>query len=189
MPRPKKVGLKTVIPFVVLLIVVGAIAYAAWPRPASTPNTVSPTTDDPYLPKAEEGKSTQPSANASPGSAGTPSPIPTSSVPQSSKNGEISITSPTQGATITSGTMVKGAAKTTASRIYYRVKGGKSGQLALGSVAFSGSASVATPFSFELAFTDQVSSGGDQGVVEVFTLAADGSEQTIASVTVNISES
>jgi len=37
-----------------------------------------------------------------------------------------------------------------------------------------------------LAFTNQVAKGGDQGVLEVFTLGADGSEQTVAGVTVNI---
>jgi len=166
------------IPLVLVpLAVVAAVVYAVWFQPkAATPAA------DPYRPKAETGQATQPSTTVT----ASPTPIPTSTVPQTSKNGEIVIASPTQGGTVKSGTMVSGTATTSNNRLYYRLKGGKSGQLTLGSIEFAGNASSPVAYSFELAFTNQVAAGGDQGVLEVFTLGSDGSEQTIANVTVNI---
>jgi len=166
-----------------IYIVVGLVllatawgVYSAWPKPAKPTSS-----NDPYRPKATGTTSTQPST-----ASVSPTVIPTSTTPQSSEKGEVVINSPTQGASVTSGTIVSGKATTASTRLYYRLKGGKSGQLALGSIAFSGDSSKAVDYKFELAFTNQVAKGGDQGVLEVFTLGADGSEQTVAGVTVNI---
>jgi Immunoglobulin-like domain of bacterial spore germination len=178
-PKVTKRTLWLIAAGLVLLVVIVAVASSRQGRKTAG-------NEDPYRPKAEEGKATEPSSGRNP-QAGEPTPIPTNSEPQSSKGGEITITAPTQGATVTSGTTVKGSAKTGASRIYYRLKGGKSGQLALGSINFSGDANTPISYSFELAFANQVAGGSDQGVLEVFTLGANGEEQTKASVTVNIS--
>lgn len=160
---------------------VALLGYAIYATSHKT--TITDTKKEVFLPKAEEGKATQPSPDAI-----YPSPIPATSSPQSSKNGQIIISKPTQGSTITSGTTVSGSATTSSNKLFYRLKGSKSGQLALGSINFSGSSNTLTPFSFELGFTNQVANGSDQGVLEIFITGADGSEQSIANVTVNIKE-
>lgn len=179
--RPKT---QYLVALLALVVILAGLTYRVWLQPKP-----SAPADETYLPKAAEGKETRPSASPSAGAIGTPTAIPTNSTPQSSMNGSITISAPTQGSTVTSGSVVSGTARTASDRLYYRLKGGKSGQLALGSINFKGNTATDTPFSFELVFTNQVNNGSDQGVVEMFTLGADGSEQSIANVTVNISSS
>jgi hypothetical protein len=78
--------------------------------------------------------------------------------------------------------VVSGQANITAGQqVYYRLKGGNSGQLASGQFTASGGS-----FSFELAFTNQVKDGADQGTLEVYTLDGGGAQSNIASVNVTI---
>ena len=131
-------------------------------------------------PKAEEGKATQSTVAVT----GTPAPIATSSGPKVSTDGTIVISSPIQGGTVSDGAVVSGSAKAASGVLYYRLKGGKSGQLANGSV--TASATSVAPYSFKLGFTNQVTGGSDQGELEVYTLGPDGSATSISSVAVNI---
>jgi hypothetical protein len=141
-----------------------------------------------YYPKAAE-VTPKPSSAARADKSVAPAASPTAAAavpPQVSKNGSVAITSPAQGATVTSGTHVTGTAVLGSGQLYYRVKGGKSGQLALGPVPVNGDKGKSQPYSFDLAFTNQVSGGHDEGVLEVYVVAADGTITSDATLTVNI---
>lgn len=131
----------------------------------------------PYYPKATE-TTRSPSSNTP-----TPTPTPNSqpiatSTPIASSNAPITISSPVPGATVTSGTHVTGQATVTG--VYYRLKGGNSGQLAAaGPITVSGG-----QFSFDIVFTNDVKGGQDQGTLEVYTLGQQGNEIDIANVNV-----
>ncbi len=166
-----------------VFLAVAAAVVIWWPHKTKV-------TADPYRPKAKEYSPTaaptaenniKNTASVSP----TAKPIPTSTAAQQDTTGSIIITSPTQGETVTSGTKVSGTAKTSATRLYFRLKGGKSGQLASGVIAITANPAVAQPYSLELAFTNQAVAG-DQGALEVYTQSAQGVESTIASVLVNL---
>jgi hypothetical protein len=148
---------------------------------------------DPFYPKASE-KSTSataspvPSASSSGGTTLNPghTDIQKTSQPQVSESGGVVITSPTQGSVVSSGTTVSGQAKVASSMVHYRLKGGKSGQLASGEAQITPSSSALEPYSFTLLFTNQVTDSPDQGALEVFTLSPSGTETNLASVTVDI---
>lgn len=174
---------KYVVPAVVILVILG-VGITAWAISAKrTSNRATSTSPaDTQRPKASEGQATFPS----PSNPAVSTSIPKSTTYRASDNGSVTITSPTQGSTVTSGTKVTGTASTAGEKLTYRLKGGKSGQLALGPISVSGAGTTATPFSFELAFSNQVAPGGDQGVLEVFITGTNGTEQSIANVAVNI---
>jgi hypothetical protein len=141
-----------------------------------------------YHPKAEEGTGLTPSKSPAPsGTMPTATPtIPASSGPKTSADNKIVISAPTQGATVRDGSTVSGTATVASGVLYWRLKGGQSGQL--GSGQLNVAAGQAANYSFTLGLTNQVSKGGDQGELEVYTLDSKGTATSIASVAVNIGE-
>lgn len=159
---------------IVGVIVVAGVAIYLQTRHAS--NT-------PYLPKAQASIQPAPTtqADTTPTPVSTTGPIPTSTAPVVSSNGLISLTSPTQGSTITSGTSVSGTAATAGGKLYYQVKGKQSGQLASGVVTVAPTGSTPTAFHFDLSFTNQAAAG-EQGVLELYGLNASGAQVNDVSI-------
>ncbi len=138
----------------------------------------------PFLPKAPETTASvtpNPAAKELAEQTATPSPIPTSDRPQQSSNGQIVLTSPTQGSKVTSGTVVTGQATATGGQLYYRVKGKDSGQLASGVLKVASTGASPSAFSFTLAFT-QGAVAGEQGVLELYGVDKSGQEENLVSV-------
>jgi hypothetical protein len=162
-----------------VVLVAVALAWYYGPR-GNHSNTVAP---NDYHPKASPGKGLVPSPTSSASPSPTPTIAPTNG-PQSSTDNKVVISAPAQGDTVTDGTTVSGTATTTSGTLYYRLKGGQSGQLASGQISIA--AGQASPYSFQLGFTNQVATGGDQGELEVYTVDANGTATSIASVAVNI---
>jgi len=162
------------------LVVFISLAIVAWAfHHQAKPNTNT----DSYRPKASEGHATEPSG----GTNGSPTPtIAPNNTPASNPASSITITSPTQGGTVASGTTVKGTARVTATKLYFRLKAGKSGQLASGVIGIPASPNSPVGYSFELQFTNQVYGGLDQGNLETYTLDANGVESNVVSLLVNI---
>jgi hypothetical protein len=148
---------------------------------------------NPYYPKAQvlmnsPQATSSPAVSSSPEASVGSSAVAVTSAPQAaSTSGGIVIMSPTQGSTVASGATVTGQAKVSQSKLYFLLKGGKSGQLASGVIQVTPNVSSFESYTFKLAFTNQVQSGTDQGVLEVYTVSpGDGSETDVASVNVNI---
>ncbi len=163
----------------------------------------SHTSANPYYPKASEkatplvspSKSVAASMAGSTPSISTPSPLAKSSKPSLSKDGQVSITFPTAGDTVTSGSTVTGNARVFEGTINFRLKGSSSGVLASGSAQVHGDSASFSPFSINLSFSNNVCDSNkfcgpgavDSGVLEVFSYSPkDGSEVSSASVSVNI---
>ncbi|HSX00850.1 MAG TPA: hypothetical protein VLF67_01295 [Candidatus Saccharimonas sp.] len=158
----------------VVALLLAAGAYGFWRD--SVHQAADTTASDREHPKASPGAAIVNSPDSSP----TPTIEPTSAA-QQSQDGTVTVTSPTKGGTVTPTSVVTGSgpANTT---VYYQLKGGKSGQLALG----QGKTSATGAFSFPLAFSNQVSGGSDQGTLEVYTLTAAGAEANQVDILVNI---
>ncbi|MDB5178144.1 MAG: hypothetical protein JWN01_87 [Patescibacteria group bacterium] len=175
MPKLKQTKLLLITSIVaVAVLVVGGWSYYRYSQ-------THPATDA-YRPKAPEGKATEPSE---PSKSPTPTITPGSGA-ASSQSGTVTIASPAQGGTVTSGTKVSGTAKIASGKLYFRLKAGKSGQLASGVIAVPANPAAPAGYSFELQFTNQVFGGEDQGNLEVYTVDASGVENNVVSVLVNI---
>lgn len=173
--------------YLYIALAVGAIVVIAAVVFGLNRSGQNSTSNDTFYPKASEipvtTSSPTPTSTAggtSPRPTVTPTPIPTSAQPQTGQSGVLTITSPTQGATVNSGTTVTGTSNSS-SMLYFRLKGAKSGQLTSGTVMPSGG-----KFSFDLAFTNQVAGGRDQGVLEVYSVVNGGTEANNVNVSVEI---
>ena len=165
-----------------LLLITGAAALAAIGLIMYFSVLTKPT-EEKFYPKASEKATESTKSTPTSSQAVAPSPtIPQDTTPKSSSSGKITIVSPTQGSTVKDGTVISGQATIgSGDKLYYRLKGGSSGQVAYGPVSLSGSA-----FSFPLGFNNEIKGGTDQGTLQVYSIGADGSETNIASVNVNI---
>lgn len=175
-----KANRKWLWPLLVVLAIVALGIVVGLTHQSKSAKSTGVTSND-YHPKASAGTGLSPQTTPS----GSPTPtIQPSSGPNSSSDKAIVINAPTQGAAVADGTTVAGTATVSASVIYYRLKGVKSGQLADGSMSVT--PGQATPFSFKLGFTNQVAAGGDQGELEIYATDSHGVETSIANVAVNI---
>jgi Immunoglobulin-like domain of bacterial spore germination len=163
---------------IVAIVLLGVSIYAKITR--KTP-TIQPNIDA-FLPKAIEKPPTvtttvAPSPTTTPT---TPAPTP---APASSSSGLVTIASPATGSKVTSGTVVTGTAQVGADRLYWRVKGEKSGQLGSGPVTLPTNTKPQS-FQFTLVF-DHEAMAGDSGELQVFSRnPSDDSEINQASVAI-----
>jgi len=167
---------KRLLVIVLGLIAIGLVVFALYARYHQSKTVATPAStnsqSDTFYPKADEPPAPPPPASTTP----TPPPTTPSTTPQTSSSGLVSVTSPTAKAMVTSGTTVSGTAQVYQGKLYWRVKGEKSGQLGSGIFQLTGDASQAQAFSFPLTFTNQAVAG-DSGEVQVYSLnASDGSE-------------
>ncbi len=166
---------------ILVIFIFGGIALTVYYHQTNRATTTKPTD---FYPKSEDNKKVTPPTTPTPNSP-TPTIAPTTA-PQTSNDSKITIASPTQGGIVSDGTQVSGIADTSSNVLYYRLKGGATGQIASGQIGITPNQS--SPYSFKLGFTNSVSKGGDQGELEVYTLNANGVADSIASVAVNIQE-
>jgi hypothetical protein len=139
-----------------------------------------------FLPKSPEPTAvTTARTSASPSAIVSPSPEASGAMSQS-VDGHVTIESPAAGTTITSGSTVSGKVTLAGGQLYYRVKGGKSGQLALGPVQMTAKTNAMASYTFSIAFSNQVNGGTDDGELEVYILKADGSVASTVSIAVKI---
>jgi hypothetical protein len=173
---------REIIPLIILgLIAIALALYAVRLNNGNQPKPLDPLTYHPKATPAETKPSNPLDAIHQP-----PAPIPPSDTAQASDSKAITITSPTQGATVTSGTKVTGTAQVFEGTIRYRLKTKQNGVVAQGQAQVTGDSSQVSPYTFELAFTNSVVSG-DQGTLEVYSLSAkDGTEINDASVGVYV---
>ena len=156
------------------LVALGLAGYAFYSHytAKSTAPNYSTNNDTAYHRKAAE---ISPAPVADPTATPPPAAPPPASTPQISTSGLITVTSPANAATITSGTVVTGTAKVSDGKLYWLVKGEKSGQLGSGTFQIAGDTTQVQTFSFPLAFSNQAMVG-DSGQLEVYsTNPADGS--------------
>ncbi len=168
------------------LVAAGGVLYASYTKVNTRGGLSKSTTPTPqdtaYRPKADEPGTPTTVITPLPISS---SPTPTPAPPQSSASGLVTILSPSNGATVTSGTKVTGQAKVVDGKLHWRVKAVSSGQLGEGIFALTGDPTITQNFSFELAFTSQAKAG-DSGELQVFSISpTDSSEINVADVAVN----
>lgn len=173
MARKQKIKLVIIIGIGLLAIALFAFAYR---RRNTLKNTTNPV---PFYPKASTNQpaSTQPSA--------TPEVVPSAVGPeqtQTNTSGRPTITSPAPSSTLTDGSKITGRVIAGTSGWYYRIKGGKSGQLALGPVFIDKSGN----FNFTVSLTNQVIGGNDQGELEIYQQVDAGPDTNVTSILITV---
>ena len=166
----------------IIIVVLGVIAASLLGFAVSLKYSHSKTvTKDTYYPKAPDALKQTPKYTPSPVAATKTTPS-TSSTPASSDSGQVTITSPVTGATVTDGTKVTGHVAGGISGWYYRIKGSKSGQVALGPIPVDSSGN----FSFTISLTNQLAGGSDQAELNVYQQVSGGPETNIVSILVMV---
>lgn len=127
-----------------------------------------------YAPKAADTAS---EANNKHSSAPTNPPAAKAAQSEDKVN---SISTPAEGGTVTSGTIVEG--KTSSPQIYYRLKTASNGV-----VAGTGPINIKDgQFHFEILFNKEIKGGSDEGTLEVYTFSDRGVETSVASINVKV---
>lgn len=171
----KKFKNKTLFYALFLILVLGGIgAYSKFFSNASKTNQ--------YRPKAPIYSSRDHKDPPKGTSTSSASSVPPSQGSNSSTSGLITIGSPSQGAIVRNSSPVSGTAKTNPNaQVYYRLKGGASGQIANGPVTVTNN-----HFALKLEFMNDIRGGMDQGILQVYVFNGGGAESDVASVNVNI---
>ncbi len=181
MGRKKYMNPRTIGLAVVAIGLVGFAAYTKLARQAET-NKTSSTSTTAFRPKADTDKTTPPSPvpNTTPTPAITPNPS-----PQTSNSGQIIVSQPTEGSTVTDGTTIKGKALAFEGKVNWFIKAKDGGQLGSGTAQVSGNASVLSDFEFPLSLTMAPTKPGSQATLELYsTSPTDGSAINIVDVDV-----
>lgn len=152
---------RTIIIISILVLTAGsALALWGYKTYVQTPENERPV---PYLPKATgEEQVTTPEISEEELPQEEPQP-------RQSETGELTISTPTNGATVSQGTEIKGTAKTFNNTLYVLIKSMQKGQLGQFTIPLPGSTTQVKPYSFDLAF-EKEPVPGDRGTIEVYTL-------------------